>query len=245
MDISGFELRTPIASRREFDEYMGVDSGLLLNEEIEAARPDLHRAFARDFDGPLILRKVHDRCWVTRRGERVFPPELSRGAVYLARDPRDVAVSCADFFGLDIDETIRRMNDQDAALANSQSHGSTQLPQPLGSWSQHVASWLDDSKMPVHLVRYEDLLEDTPDELRKVAVFLGLPAEAVADATQMVTFHSLQAQEEQKGFAEQLQAGKRFFRQGRAGRWRETLSAAQADRLWRDHEAAMMRLRYA
>jgi aryl sulfotransferase len=244
VDISGSSFHTLVASRREFDEYMGVESGVLLDEEIEAARPDFHRILARNFDGPLILRKVHDRCWITRRGERVFPPELSRGAVYLARDPRDVAVSCADFFDLGIDETIRRMNDQGIVLANSEFVGSTQLPQPVGSWSRHVTSWLDDSEMPVHVVRYEDLLEDTAGELRKVAIFLGLSAEAAADAARMVTFQSLQAHEEQRGFAEQLHAGKRFFRQGRAGGWRETLSAAQVDRLRRDHEPVMMRLCY-
>jgi aryl sulfotransferase len=245
VDISGSGFHTLVASRREFDEYMGVGSGVLLDEEIEAARPNFHRILARNFDGPLILRKVHDRCWITVRGERVFPPELSRGAVYLARDPRDVAVSCADFFDLSIDETIRRMNDQDIVLANSEFGGSTQLAQPLGSWSQHVTSWLDDSEMPVHVVRYEDLLEDTTRELRKVAIFLGLPAEAAAAAAGTVTFRSLQAQEEQHGFAELLHAGKRFFRQGRAGGWRETLSVAQADRLCRNHALVMFRLGYA
>jgi aryl sulfotransferase len=244
VDISSVRLRTPVASRREFDEYMGIESGILLDQEIEAARPAFHRILARNFDGPLILRKVHERCWITQQGERVFPPELSRGAVYLARDPRDVAVSCADFFGLAIDETIRRMGDHDTVLANSRSHGFMQLPQPLGSWSQHVTSWLDNSKMPVHIIRYEDLLEDTAGELRKVATFLELPAEAAVATARVVTFHSLQAQEEQRGFAEQLQSGRRFFRQGRSGAWRETLSVAQVDRLRRDHEPAMNRLCY-
>jgi aryl sulfotransferase len=242
--LSALTLKTPIASRREFDELLGIDSSVLLDDEIGDARPFLHRAIAEAAEDALILRKVHDCCWRSRRGERVFPPELSRGVVYIARDPRDVAVSCARFFGLSLDATILRMNDPEAALAESRVGGSMQLAQPLGAWSRHVESWLDDSGMPHLLLRYEDLLADTGPQLARVATFLGLPAEAADAVAASVTFADLQRQEQDGGFAEQLGDGELFFRRGIAGAWRETLSAAQAERLVDDHHRVMTRLGY-
>jgi|GEM_PF-2595536 len=108
----------------------------------------------------------------------MFPPGVSRGAVYIVRDPRDVAVSYAHFMGAGMDETIRRMGDTATALPNR--FNLLQFPQPLGTWSEHVVSWLDDSGMPVHLVRYEDLLAEPATELAKVAVFLGVSPDAAS-----------------------------------------------------------------
>jgi aryl sulfotransferase len=244
VDITAVKLSVQVTSRSEFDYHLGIESSSLTPCEVDAARPALFEAIARDFDGPLILRKVHDRCWRTGGGLRVFPPELSRGAVYIARDPRDVAVSYADFFGITLDQAIARMNDASMTLAHSADSGSTQLPQPTGTWSEHVASWLDDSAMPVLLVRYEDLVEDTPGKLAQVAKFLGLAAACAPQAASAVSFRSLQDQERDKGFRERPAQCSRFFREGRAGGSQGVLTSTQAASLERAHANVMTRLGY-
>jgi hypothetical protein len=118
-----------------------------------------------------------------------------------------------------------------------------QFPQPLGSWSEHVVSWLDDSGMPIHRVRYEDLLAEPAAELAKVAVFLGMSPDGAPGAAAATQFENLRAQEEERGFRDLIYET-RFFRQGRVGGWRSALSAAQVERIERDHGEVMARLGY-
>lgn len=237
-------LGAPTASRNEFDELFGIDSTLLTDDEINRARPLLFDLIASRSKEPLILRKVHDRCRRNPDGQRMFPPEVSRGAVYIVRDPRDVAISYAHFAGVGIDEAIRRMGDPDMAVPSRREHRAPYFLQHFGTWSQHVRSWLDDAGMPVHRVRYEDLIADAATELARVAGFLGMPAGAAGEAAAAVRFEALRGQEDERGFRELMNRETRFFRQGRAGAWRSVLSAAQAGRLEEDHGEVMTRLGY-
>jgi aryl sulfotransferase len=244
VDIAALQLRTPVVSREAFDEYFGIDSGILTEREIEAVQPKLFKLSAQRFAGPLMLRKVHDRCWRTWTGERMFPPELSLGAIYIVRDPRDVAVSLAHYYGLSLDEAIERLTDQLWTLSGSRTRYCPQLPQPVGDWSGHVSSWLDHSEMPVHLVRYEDLHLDTTSALIKIATFLGLSTEAADQAVKAARFDVLQEQENQKGFTAKVSTCKQFFREGRAGAWKQTLAPSHAARIVSDHKQVMERLGY-
>jgi aryl sulfotransferase len=233
-----------ILNRGEFEEHFGVESSDLTQAEMDAARPELHRAIARASKDPLILRKVHDRCWFTSSGERAFPPEVSRGAVYIVRDPRDVAVSLAHFYGMDLEAAVGLMGDSARTIARSSFRLTFQLSQPLGSWSEHVAGWLDDAAMPLLPIRYEDMLADSARELEKVARFLGLPLEACAQAAAASTFSTLRGQEDQRGFRERMPATKRFFRQGRSGEGKEKLPTPLLERIEAEHGAVMARLGY-
>lgn len=164
-----------ILNREEFEHHFAVESSDLTAAEIDALRPELHRAIARTSKDPLILRKVHDRCWRTASGECVFPPEVSRGAVYIVRDPRDVAVSFAHFFALDLEAAVDSMEDSNKSFTSSSSRLILHLPQPVGSWSEHVASWLDDAAMPLLLIRYEDMLADSALESKRLPGFWAFP----------------------------------------------------------------------
>jgi aryl sulfotransferase len=233
-----------ILNREEFEEHFGVESSDLTEAEIDSVRPKLHRAIARASKDALILRKVHDRCWRTASGERVFPPEVSRGAVYIVRDPRDVAVSFAHSYGLDLEEAVCYMGDSTKTLAKSSSRLAFQLPQPAGSWSQHVAGWLDDAAMPLLMIRYEDMLANSALELTKVAMFLGLPVGDCAHAAAASGFSTLREQEDKRGFRERVPAAARFFRQGRSGEGKERLPFHLLERIETDHGAVMGRLGY-
>ncbi len=71
------------------------------------------------------------------------------------------------------------------------------------------------------LVRYEDLVADTPAAMRRLYSDLGIPADE-ADLSRVVAKHSWKnVPEEEKG------AGK-FYRKGTPGGWREDLTPGQA-----------------
>jgi hypothetical protein len=66
------------------------------------------------------------------------------------------------------------MNDDNAALCNKTDRLPRQLRQKLLGWSGHILSWLDQSDIPVHLVRYEDLRSNPVRVLRRALEFAQL-----------------------------------------------------------------------
>ncbi|HAQ01154.1 MAG TPA: sulfotransferase, partial [Rhodospirillum rubrum] len=247
IDINAIGNEAGTASHVEFDELLGVDSSELFPEERMAVRPALNRAIAVETGPGLKLRKVHDRYWHTPSGDAVFPAPVSRGAVYLVRDPRDVALSFAHHRGSTLDEAIATLADPAAILSAPGNRHRRQLAQPLGDWSGHVLSWLDQPDIPVLPLRYEDLLTDPARGLRAVADHLGIAhaprtIKAAIDATR---FETLRAQEMARGFKErQVGSTAPFFRQGVAGGWRRDLAPAQAARILADHGPVMGRFGY-
>lgn len=248
VDINGIGNEAGLANHVEMDELLVIESSELFADEQAAAQPALNLAIAAETGSGLKLRKVHDRYWRTTAGAAVFPASASRGAVYVVRDPRDVAVSLSHHRGGTVDSAITAMADPTATLSESIDRQRRQLAQPLGDWSGHVRSWLEQQDIPVLLLRYEDLLADPVRELRLIADHLGVAhdpraARAAVDATR---FDRLRAQEQTHGFVERKPGSTApFFRNGVAGGWRRDLTPAQAARILADHGEAMRRLGYA
>ena len=247
VDINRDMINTGVDNHDELSLHLDLESSEFTRDELLDLRPALHRALLAAFRGPLMLRKVHDACIRTPSGHRLFVPAVSVGAVYLVRDPRDVAVSLAAFHNRTIDDIVEMLDDPAAALANRTDRLPPQLPQPLTRWSDHVASWLDYAEMPVLLVRYEDMLTDVAVQLARIVAFLDLPAtaEQCAAAVAAGSFSGLQAQEQRHGFCENHPANRGlFFRRGGWGGWRERLSPAQVARIEKAQAATMTRLGY-
>lgn len=232
------------ASRSNFDRVLDIDSEDLTNNEITNARPRLYEIEAQQACAPL-LRKVHDMWGFTSRGEPIFPPELTLGAIYIVRDPRDVAVSMAHHMNESIDRIIDRMGDCNAMTEQCKSRMPTHLPQHLSSWSQHVASW---RAAPIRLlcIQYENMLDKPLATFSQIANFLGISptTSRLQTAINAVSFDKLRAAEEANGFIEKPQVSERFFRRGIAGGWKDSLSSTQIARIERDHADMMLQLGY-
>ena len=82
-----------------------------------------------------------------------------------------------------------------------------------------MASWIEQRELPVHVVRYEDLLVDTGAAFEAVLRFAGLEPEPerLARAVEHARFDGLRAQEERSGFREMPPTARFFFRAGRPG----------------------------
>jgi hypothetical protein len=78
-----------------------------------------------------------------------------------------------------------------------------------------------------------------------VAKFLGLnpPSKRLKRAIRNSSFDILKAQEDEHGFDESTEHS-RFFREGRAGQWKEALSEQQVRRVVSDHREQMERFGY-
>ncbi len=238
-DVSSF-------NRMIFDDLVGVESSELTEDEILAARPAAFRLWAAEGGGPLFL-KVHEAYIDTPKGEPLFPADVSRAAIHIVRDPRDVAVSTARSYGNDIDTVIARMANPGHVQSSTRHQVNPTLPQPLSSWSGHAESWLDRPRFPVLTLRYEDMLDDMAAALHRTAAIIGITTDdATIDRAVMATrFDRLRQQEEQRGFIEsRAQSSVFFFRRGIAGGWRDELTPAQAARIVTDHGPMMKRLGY-
>jgi Sulfotransferase domain len=247
-----------IASAREpFEQTLLIEAGLLTHDEIDCLRPQVYAAQARaasDEDDPgaasaVRFVKVHDAYMPTPNGDPLLAGARGAdGAIVIVRDPRDVAPSLAHHIGTSIDRAIAFMNDRDAAFCADPTMQHRQLRQRLGRWSAHVAGWLGQKDLPVHLVRYEDLHADAAGVFARALAFAGQAASAVAveRAVALSRFALLARQERDKGFKEMPPArgGRNFFRRGAVGAWRDELTPAQVHAVETHHGPMMRRLGY-
>ena len=258
IDINAIDSSDAIASaRNRFDQYMLVDSGLLRHDEIDRMRPALYAHAAaggmmadpdEDPRVPVRFVKTHDAYTLTDDDEPLLGGSRgAAGAILFVRDPRDVAPSLANHLNRSIDEAIATMGDCDFAFARKIDRQDHQLRQRLLDWSGFAATWLDQADIPVHLVRYEDMIDDTEATVHAALAFAGIHADPARldRAIAFAAIDELQRQEAESGFYEAPKAAVRFFRRGVAGGWRDELSRAQIDRIERDHAGMMARLGYA
>jgi len=190
----------------------------------------------------LTLKTHHAKLEVD--GIPLIPPKLSKGALYIIRDPRDVVSSFADHMGQSIDETVDALSRNDQIIHKKNCN----LYHFLASWSTHVDSWTVHNKdIPTQVVRYEDLLTDPEKYFTLSMKALGLDPSDKARfkfALEQSQFSNLKKLEEDNGFREKGK-GEKFFRNGKSGEWRNTLTMEQAKKITDNHSYAMERWNYS
>lgn len=228
--------------KKRYAEFLGFEpDNAQHRQEIAATRHAVHQQIADSTEG-LILIKTHN-CLVIDRGHSTVNFAVTAGAIYVVRNPLDVAISYSHHGGMSIDDAIGRMSATDAETDGSP----IAVYEVQGSWSQHVWSWTRNPNRALRVVRYEDMLADPKKEFAGLAEHLMFKPTAtqLKKAIKASSFERLQAQEREKGFRERPpRADRNFFREGRAGQWKDVLTQAQVDRIIRDHGEQMQRFGY-
>ncbi|WP_207459236.1 sulfotransferase domain-containing protein [Azospirillum sp. SYSU D00513] len=243
-DINDLKTGGIASSRGWLDEVLGFDTAELDPDEVERLRPVVYRWSLRA--ETVGYHKIHDAYTHTADGEPLVSRDATLGAVYILRNPLDVAPSVANHNQCSIDEAIAGMGDSGYALCRSRQRLTDQVRQRLLSWSAHVLSWTDAPGLNRLVIRYEDMLDDPAATFTRAARFLQVPDDParVEKAIRFSGFQELARQEQEKGFRERPSRAARFFRQGRSGGWRDTLTAGQVERIIADHGAVMRRFGY-
>lgn len=99
-----------------------------------------------------------------------------------------------------------------------------------GPWHQHVESWLDHAdNISFLLVRYEDMLIQPAEQLKRIAEFAGLPADKqrIDKAVKHSSFKSLQEIEQKRGYHRLRRPDFKFFRKGIHGDWKQYFGPEQ------------------
>lgn len=176
-------------------------------------------------------------------GIELIPAALTRSAIGIIRDPRDVAVSYARHFGFSPGEAIATM----ARAENSTAPSAKMVKQYLGNWSAHVRSWAEARDFPVLMLRYEDMMADPAAAFTKVLSHIGMPVEAdrLARAIRFSDFDEMQRQEANATFVERSGKSEKFFHTGTSGQWRDGgLTDDLVARIERDHGPTMRKWGY-
>ena len=246
VDINQLNTGAIASSRNWVDDVLGVDTADLTQDEVEAIRPEIYRWSVAEAPNELGYHKIHDAYTHRADGRPLVDDVASLGAVYLLRNPLDVAPSLANHNGVDIDAAIAQMRDQTHALARAKNRLTGQLLQRMGSWSQHVESWVDAREIPVFVLRYEDMHADPITAFGAAFSALGLPEnpQRLKQAIAFSQFDTLAAQEEAHGFRERPSGKRRFFRKGKVGDWQNSLTPAQVAQVIADHGPMMQRFGY-
>jgi hypothetical protein len=186
---------------------------------------------------------------VTLDGLPAFiPPELTQRAIYVLRDPRSVALSMSQYYNLSMPKIVEQMNNNDFLIGFDPNITKlVQIPQRITSWSNHVRSWASQTIYPVHVVKYEDMIEDPLQQLKEVIEFLGIDYdEARAKrAVNAAKLSKLRKVENDVGFDEYHLKDERgnFFNEG-GTRWSKELGAKYIAQIEKDHKTVMKQLGY-
>ncbi|WP_306152875.1 sulfotransferase domain-containing protein [Roseovarius sp. MMSF_3281] len=199
---------------RTIEEWLKVRPAAL--RRIAASKPNHH------------FVKTHCQT-VVMHGVDIIPPEVTAAAIYILRNPFDLAPSFARHQGCDLDEAINRMTNPDMVMDTE-----TGIFELLGRWDDHIDSWTGAPGLPIHIIRYEDMLAKPAPTVRALLEkFLKVEVDKpkLAYAIKSTSFDAMKKQEENLGFRERPEGMERFFAKGKAGAWKEDLTPEQVARL--------------
>lgn len=239
------ELNLIASNRALFDKISGLESSLLTTEESASMRPLVYERIVENLDNDVCF-KIHDAYSIVAPNLPITSFKGTKGALYLLRNPLDVAISWSHYIGISTDDAITAMGSEDHSLSETKGGIINQLPQRLFSWSRHVKSWVDTPRFPVVVIRFEDMKAHFFTVFERVIRFLGLPFEEgrLKKAVSFSDFNELKRQEKQHIFKEKFEYNRCFFREGKVGGWKNVLTSGQVQRVVADHEKVMSRFGY-
>ena len=206
-----------------------IDTGLELRAKvlrlIAQSKPQLHFA------------KTHSR--IERiNGHDLITSEVTAAAIYIIRNPFDVALSYARHISASASEAIDKMCDPNAVNASP-----TQIFEMIGRWDHHVHSWETAPGLPLFFMRYEDMVANPERTFRRLLGFLQIPINdgKLRRAIRASSFRELQKQEREQGFGERPEKMQQFFVSGKSGDWRSQLNSVEIDRIAVEFERVLTR----
>ncbi len=209
-----------------FDQAAGgAFRGKVFDDSI-ALRPKVQRLIASAKPGHQFV-KTHSK--IGRIGPvDLILPEVTAAAIYILRNPFDLAPSYARHSNVPVDRAIDNMCDAKALTASESG-----IFEVLGRWDDHLASWTGSQGLALHVMRYEDMAADPERAFRGLLGFLQAPISdgKLRRTIRRASFETLQKQEARQGFRERPNAMERFFVRGKPGGWREELTPAQVSRI--------------
>ena len=202
-----------------------------------------------NLNGKLNFLKTHNGNF-TLNNYAFTNTDNTIGGIYIVRDPRDVVLSNANHFGINNQESTNMMiNMESYEIENFDTQNKKEFRRSLmGSWSSNYLSWKNYKGRKIHLIKYEDLVENPTKYFTKMLEYmksifpLNIDKDKIEKSIEETTFHKLQNLENQEGFIEKG-VGK-FFRKGKVGEWKEKLEPKLSKQIEHHFKKEMLDLNY-
>ena len=203
-----------------------------------------------NLNNKLNILKTHNAmCTVNKN--KFTNKENTLGAIYIVRDPRDVAVSFSYHMGKTLTEIVNNMIDKEYLISESdfmtekKVSGSTLL----SSWSNHYNSWKNYNSIKSIIIKYEDLIRNTADNFYEIVLYLNklygtkVDEKKILKSIELTNFKNLQNLEKEHGF-EEITISKTFFREGKIGSWKQELDEKLSKKIENEFKNEMIELGY-
>ena len=170
----------------------------------------------------------------------------SIGCIYVVRDPRNVITSLKNFYEMNDDQAFKWITNKNQYIydVNKFEKDGYSDFQFISSWDTNFESWKIQKKIPIKIIRYEDLLNQTYKVLTEVITFINqttiskekINKNKIKNAIGSTSFSKLKNKEKNEGFSEapKSKGGDKkipFFNLGPKNNWKIILNDDLKDKL--------------
>ena len=191
-----------------------------------------------NIDKKLRFFKTHNSFGALNNNHSTYSKN-SIGAIYIIRDPRNVITSLKNHYELSDDQALKWMINKENYIYevdNFEKYGYGNF-QFISSWSMNYKSWKVQNKIPIKIVRYEDLLSETYVIFKDIIKFINkttfnnekVNIDKLKNSVSSTFFDKLKDDEDKNGFLEAVVSKKNktkipFFYLGPKNDWKKILT---------------------
>ena len=183
----------------------------------------------------------------------------SAGAIYIVRDPRNVITSIKNHYELNSDQALKWMQNENNYIFNIHKFNEDGYSdfQFISSWSTNYKSWKIQKKIPIKIIKYENLLNETFYVFKDIIKFINkitnnnskINIEKLKNSINSTSFNKLKTNEEKNGFSEAITSKKSdkkipFFYLGPKNDWRKILDHDLKNKLNDIYKENLLELSY-
>ncbi len=226
-----------------------VYQNIVTSDDVHRLIPDIHK-------GITSFHLIGERNIFIKSHLKYFDGmplrEDTIGAIYIVRNPLDMIASAINYFAIRDVKTLSEVSDEQqntirqSVIREFLEKGAPErwLRVGMGTWTEHVSSWLrKDLPFPRLVLRYEDLKTKPGECVADLCQFLNIErsAEQIDAAVAASSFDSMREMEEREigegrpglfgleNPREAFSLGLRFMNRGDSGSYREVLTDEQAE----------------
>ena len=188
--------------------------------------------------------KTHS-CLVSIKNNLFTSEDITKGYIYVVRDPRDLCISWAYHSNYSIDQSIQFLCNPLSVLKWVNKSKYSIIPknifplQFISSWDEHVKSWTkNDIEVPKLIIKYEDLVTNKETVIKKVIEFFNKNFEIKINNTNnrlknilRTTSFSYMKNMEVKNSFDEAMPWSDFFREGKKQQWKKVLNKEQQSKI--------------
>ena len=212
-----------------------------------------------NYDKKLKFFKTHN-AFGSLNNNNFTDSKNSIGAIYIVRDPRNVITSIKNHYELNDEQALKWMMNEKNFIYNVEKFkvdGYSDF-QFLSSWNTNFKSWKSQKKIPIKIIKYEDLLNETYSVFKEVVEFINkttnnkqkIYKEKLKNAVNSTLFDKLKDNEQKYGFSEAITSKKdnkkkiSFFNLGPKNDWRKILDKDLQIKIGNVFEKEIIELEY-